>query len=134
MENYIDLIVNTILRTMKDKNITASKLERELDLGNRTISHWKNGTQPTLEKLIKVAKYLDISIDEILEISNPMPPAQKSLYIKIAREDLRWINKCLDVLIGEDNKDEMIADAEGIKKYIERALNEYDKRDQSVYL
>lgn len=96
MENYIDLIVNTILRTMKDKNITASKLERELDLGNRTISHWKNGTQPTLEKLIKVAKYLDISIDEILEISNPMPPAQKSLYIKIAREDLRWINKCLE--------------------------------------
>ena len=132
--DYTQIIIEKIINELNTRGITGQELEKELNLGNRTISNWKRGTQPTLEKLIKVTKYLDISIDEILEISNPMPPAQKSLYIKIAREDLRWINKCLDVLIGEDNKDEMIADAEGIKKYIERALNEYDKRDQSVYL
>lgn len=66
MDDYIKKIVNTIVFALHEKGISATKIENELGLGNNTISMWKRGTKPTVEKLIKVVKYLDISIDEII--------------------------------------------------------------------
>lgn len=64
-------LVVKIIAEMKKQNITASKIEKELSLGDRTISHWKTGTQPTTEKLIKVIKYLNISADELFDLRQP---------------------------------------------------------------
>lgn len=67
--NITTEIVNTIVSEMKKQKITVSKIETDLNLGSNTISMWKRGTNPTLEKLIKVIKYLNISLDDRIKIN-----------------------------------------------------------------
>jgi len=54
---------------LKKMMISASQLKLCKDLGiSRTnFSRWKNGTKPTIAKLILIADYLNCNIDELLE-------------------------------------------------------------------
>lgn len=60
--------IKKIDKVMKDKNISAYQLEEEVQLAHSTISSWKRGTTPTIDKAIKVIRYLGLSADEIFEI------------------------------------------------------------------
>ena len=57
-----------ILEIIQDRKITAHQLEEETELAHSTISSWKRGTTPTIDKAIKVIKYLNLSADEIFGI------------------------------------------------------------------
>ena len=48
----------------QEKNIGQIQLARELDVGKSIISLWEQGRcEPTLSKLIAIAKFFDVSID-----------------------------------------------------------------------
>ena len=49
---------------LQERNITASKLANDLELSNSMLTDWKNGIRfPSYENLIKLADYLNCSLD-----------------------------------------------------------------------
>ena len=57
-------LVDRIEVTIKEKKLTFNRVEHELGFGNGTIKRWKEQS-PRLDKLIKVAEYLNVSLDYI---------------------------------------------------------------------
>ena len=55
-----------IKRVTKEKNITIKELEENAELKKSTIYNMKKST-PNIETVIKIAKYLNIPLDELLE-------------------------------------------------------------------
>ena len=57
-----------IMRLRKQKGLSQEKLARLSDVANNTIIKMESGENdnPTLETLRKVAKALDVSVDELI--------------------------------------------------------------------
>ena len=56
--------IEKLLNELKEK-ISKSELARSTEIGDSTIRSWEKGSQPTLDKLIKIANYLNITLDEL---------------------------------------------------------------------
>ena len=51
----------------KKKNLTQEDLALLLDISDKAVSKWENGTsKPTIENLSKLSKIFDISLDELI--------------------------------------------------------------------
>lgn len=59
------MIYTNISNLCRSKNISITKLEREMGFGNSTIRGWAKSS-PTVEKLKAVADYFGVTIDELL--------------------------------------------------------------------
>ena len=61
---------STLYQRIKDlcaeKGITIAKLESELGFGNSSIKKWERTSSPSVDKIIKVASYFNVSVDYIL--------------------------------------------------------------------
>ena len=55
-------IVDTIRTQAEKKNIPIARLERELGFNHGTIRRWDN-SEPSIEKVVRVADYLGVSVD-----------------------------------------------------------------------
>lgn len=62
-----------ILRTMEKRNITAYEICKKLNISNTTFSSWKKGSKPSIDKAVEILRYLQLSADEIFELSNKKP-------------------------------------------------------------
>ena len=61
----------------KSKGITQLKLAMDLNMNQNTISRYETGErEPSINELIKIADYFNISIDYLLERTNN-PTIQK---------------------------------------------------------
>ena len=58
-------LVERIEGLAKQKGLTFKSLEREAGLGNGTIKRWERQS-PRLDVLVKVANYLQVSLDELV--------------------------------------------------------------------
>ena len=58
-------LIDNIVKIMSEKGITAYKLEKDTGINAATFTHWKNGTQPTAEKLEKIIEYMKVSPNQI---------------------------------------------------------------------
>lgn len=63
----------------KNAGITVRELERRAELRPRTIQHWDT-SDPSGEKLYRVAKALDVPIEELLSVY--VPDLNRVAYIK----------------------------------------------------
>lgn len=54
----------------QSRGITIAKLESDLGFSNSTIRKWGNNTSPSIDKIIKIAKYFDVSADFILGMTD----------------------------------------------------------------
>lgn len=72
----------------KEKNLTQEQFSEILGVTNRSISRWENGVNmPNFDLVIEIAKYYDISIEEILdgERKNEMIDKQtEQMLLKVA--------------------------------------------------
>ncbi len=61
-------LANNIIRLRKQKGISQEKLARLSNVANNTIIKMESGENdnPTLETLRKVAKALDVSVDDLI--------------------------------------------------------------------
>jgi putative transcriptional regulator len=61
-------LANNIIRLRKQKGLSQEKLARLSDVANNTIIKMESGENdnPTLETLRKVAKALDVSVDNLI--------------------------------------------------------------------
>ncbi len=57
-----------LYRKAKEQRYSIAALERAADLGNGTIGKWRDGKiEPMSKSLIKVAKVLSCTVDELLK-------------------------------------------------------------------
>lgn len=53
-----------------EQGITLRKLEIDLEMGNGAITKWKTRSNPSVESILKVAKYFEVSVDYLIGVSN----------------------------------------------------------------
>ena len=59
------MVYDKIKALAKEKGITIGQLERDLELSERNTCKW-NRSLPRVDTLARVAKYLGVSIEELL--------------------------------------------------------------------
>ena len=73
---FMDSILYTRIKELCEENrITTSQLESVLGFGNSSIKKWKATSSPSVDKVVKIAAYFDVSVDYLLgrsEISKPV--------------------------------------------------------------
>lgn len=60
------MLYDKIKKIAKENNISIYRIERDLDLSNGSIRKW-NSSIPLAQTLNKVAKYLGVSISDLME-------------------------------------------------------------------
>lgn len=61
-----------LLGLRKEKNISQSELGGQLNVSRQTVSKWElDETTPEMEKLILMAEFFNVSIDELVKGKNP---------------------------------------------------------------
>lgn len=58
------MIYKKIIEYCKKNNISISAFEKKCDIGNGTIGRWKDGSEPSLESLRKIAVATNIPVEE----------------------------------------------------------------------
>lgn len=66
-------IIDKIELVMKSKGITRYQIEKNLGIKQSTFKNWVNGTEPGVEKIVAILKYLELSADEIFELKEKEP-------------------------------------------------------------
>lgn len=62
--------IENLTEILKEKNITQYKLCKDLEIGQSTFSSWKKGKSPSIEKIVLIVRYLEISADWLLGIDS----------------------------------------------------------------
>lgn len=74
-------VINTLQDNIKElckiNGITVSQLEQTLGISRNSIYQWSKGN-PSIDKIIKIADYFNISIDNLL--GRHIPEASASTY------------------------------------------------------
>ncbi|MDR1132040.1 MAG: helix-turn-helix domain-containing protein, partial [Oscillospiraceae bacterium] len=71
----MDPILYDRLKHLCEKNhLSISKLEDKSELGNGIISKWRCGSSPSVDKVMKVAQFFNVSTDYLLGCSDVEAP------------------------------------------------------------
>lgn len=88
-------LVENIKNLCNKNNITTSQLEKALNLSNGLISRWKDKT-PTLERLLDIAQFFDVTIDSLIgtstesEVDNKVTYLIRVLYQQTRNLKIKW--------------------------------------------
>lgn len=64
--------INVLFDIMEKKNINTYTIQNDIGIKESTIRAWKKGSQPSADKIIQLAKYFNISTDELLGLKKPL--------------------------------------------------------------
>lgn len=101
-----ELLVKSIKNICQINNISVSQLENTLRFSPSLISRW-NKTSPSLDKIVDIADYFHVSLDEVVgrTNNNTNDDFLKVLYNKTINKEIQWN-------IFDQSKNES-----GLKKY-----------------
>lgn len=60
------ILYNRIKDLCYQNGITISKLESDLGFGNASIKKWEKVSSPSVDKILKVSSYFNVSVDYLL--------------------------------------------------------------------
>ena len=60
------MIFENIKKLADEKNLTIQTIEKSCELGQGTISKWKESNNPKLDSLRRVANFLGVSIEQLI--------------------------------------------------------------------
>jgi transcriptional regulator with XRE-family HTH domain len=60
------MFIQRLEELMKDKKITEYRLTQELNLSKSAIWNWKQGSQPSADKVVLLADFFEVSTDYLL--------------------------------------------------------------------
>lgn len=96
-------MIDRIAALCQQKNISITRLEREVNLGRSTIRYWDNHP-PAVDKVAKVARYFGVSVDYLIGNTDD-PYSHQSERSKIAealKEVQAYIGQKLETLNQQD--------------------------------
>ena len=82
----------------QERGITPSALAKELGLSTGNLSKWKNGGRPRADTVQKIASYLNVSMDALLQDEAPqtLSDIQYALYHETAGVSAETLNRILE--------------------------------------
>lgn len=84
------ITIERIINLLDEKNISAAKMMKDLEFSSGLFSQWKSEMQsPSVDKLDKIAEYLECSIDYLrgkTDIRKNSPSGLDSELIKVYNE------------------------------------------------
>lgn len=60
------ILYQRIKELCAERGISINKLESELGFGFSSIQKWKNTSSPSMDKILKIATYFNVSVDYLL--------------------------------------------------------------------
>lgn len=70
-----EIFVENLESEMAKKNITYYQISKNTNIAHSTFSKWKNRkANPTIDTLLTVCKYLNVSADKLLGLPEAEPP------------------------------------------------------------
>lgn len=86
-----ELLVNNIRSICKEQKVQISQLEKDLGFGAGLVSRWTK-TDPSLSKVVEVAKYLNVSVDRLIGYSNIINDKFLANLVEATNNDsVRWM-------------------------------------------
>ena len=83
-------VVNSIREICKQHNITVTKLEESLGMSQGLISRW-NKSDPSLSKILDIANFFNISLDELIGHKNTIiDKFIEKLILETSNQNLIW--------------------------------------------
>lgn len=70
------IIYQRIKKLCEEKGISINKLENEIGVACSSLQKWKNTYSPSMDKIIKIANYFNVSVDYLLgrvDVKTPIP-------------------------------------------------------------
>lgn len=117
-------------------SITIAKLESDLGFSNAVINKWKQNTSPSIDKVIKVAGYFDVSVEYLLGRSE-IPTSISELlgdidtsHLSMSEDKQRLLKKFCDCLNDDSNSYVFI---NSILQAIELSKNNVDTSSEYSY-
>jgi SOS-response transcriptional repressor LexA len=106
MELILGDIVRRVDAILTTQGRSRAEVCRSLQISNSTFTEWAKGTVPTIEKFIKVAENLEVSVSYLLfgEFDASLPKAQQDLlerYELLDERGKRIAQMFLDTLVRE---------------------------------
>lgn len=94
-----EILVKTIRNLCKSNNISVSQLEKELNFGAGLISRWTK-TDPSLSKIVDIANFFKLPIDEVIGRKVPNKSEKSELFI-----DVLYHNTISNAIIWKNETD-----------------------------
>ena len=90
--------IEKLLEIMNERDISGYQLEKDTGIKQATLGKWKKGSLPTIDKLITLVNYFQVSSDELLgiDISNLTENEQELLeqFRKLSdRDQIKFIGR-----------------------------------------
>ena len=61
----------TFKRLLEERNLTSYQVSKDVGISQATLSDWKLGkSKPKVDKLIKIARYFGVPLEEFIEKEN----------------------------------------------------------------
>ena len=60
--------IEKLLEIMNERDISGYQLEKDTGIKQATLGKWKKGPLPTIDKLVTLVNYFQVSSDELLGI------------------------------------------------------------------
>lgn len=90
--------IERLKEELKKRGITKTELGRMAEISEGTIRNWEKGKQPSLDKAVKISNILQISLDELCEISVKNNDMKIIAAYEAASPEIKTaVNKLLDI-------------------------------------
>lgn len=80
------------------KKITIKDMCNDLNISQQTYFNWKKGTQIPLLKAVDILRYLDISADEMFDLTSKNPTDTTK-----ALQEIRYMKKVFNYILDSDD-------------------------------
>lgn len=68
------MFIEKLEMLVKSKGLTMNRLAKNAGFSQTSTDRWKKGSLPSIEALIKICKYLNVSADYLLDLDKTPPP------------------------------------------------------------
>lgn len=65
--NYLEIAIKNISIILTIRGLNVSKMEKEIGVSNAYFSRLKRKGNPSFDMIVKMAKYLNVSLDELIK-------------------------------------------------------------------
>ena len=84
-----EIMLERILTLIEHSGLSDTAFSQQVSIGNGIIGKWRSGKQkPTLDAVIKIADYFNVSIDYLVHGNNSEMPSSLTL----SETDADWLN------------------------------------------
>lgn len=92
--------IEKIQKILDERGITPYKMCKDIGIKQATYSAWKQkGTQPQIDKVILIVNYLELSLDELLELKKEEITEREKEILRAYKKAPASVQQGIDTLL-----------------------------------